>query len=334
MMNVVVNGRFLGRRITGVERYGREILSRLGGSHKVVRSGGWSNGMRGHLWEQIALPGQVGSDHVLWSPANTGPVQVENQVLTLHDLSPLEHPEWFQPAFALWYRVLLPFLVMRVRRVVVPSEFVKSEMLRRFNLSNGHITVISGGVDTGRFHPDAEQRLDLPERYVLFVGSLQARKNLARLLEAWQQMKDATPDTWLVIAGASSKIFRQMRLASGERVTFLGSICESDLPGLYAHAAFFVLPSSDEGFGLPLLEAMASGTPVAASRAGSLPEVVGEAGLYFNPSDISEMVDVLRRGLTDMPLRNSLQEMGLMRVCNFSWQDSAEKMWKVFGECQ
>ena len=333
-MNVVVNGRFLGRHITGVERYGREILCRLGGNHKVVRSGSWSNGMRGHLWEQFALPGQVGYDHILWSPANTGPLRIENQVLTLHDLSPLEHPEWYQPAFALWYRMFMPLLVMKVRRVVVPSEFVKAKMLRRFNLSNRHITVVSGGVDTRRFHPGAEQRLDLPERYVLFVGSLQARKNLARLLEAWQQMKEAVPDAWLVIAGAGSKIFRPMRLASGERVTFLGSICESDLPGLYAHATLFILPSLDEGFGLPTLEAMASGTPVVASNASALPEVVGEAGLFFDPLDISGMADALRGGLTDIPLQNSLRERGLIWSHCFSWQNAADKLWKVFKECQ
>jgi len=331
-MNVVVNGRFLERRITGVERYGREILRRLGGSHMIVRSGKWSNGMRGHLWEQVALPGQVGSDHVLWSPANTGPLRVENQVLTLHDLSPLEHPDWYQPAFALWYRIFLPPLVLRVGRVVVPSEFIKAKLLRRFCVTDGHVVVIPGGVDTGRFYPGAERRLDLPERYVLFVGSLQPRKNLPRLLDAWQQMKETASDTWLVIAGTGSDIFRPIKLTKGERVIFLGPVSESDLPGLYAHAALFVLPSLDEGFGLPMLEAMASGTPLAVSRAGALPEVVGGAGLTFDPMDITEMADALRCGLTDIPLQNSLREKGLMRARCFSWQDSADKMWKIFGE--
>jgi hypothetical protein len=96
-MNVVVNGRFLDRRVTGVERYGREILSRLGGRPKVVRCKGRADGLRGHLWEQVALARQVGPGRILWSPANTGPLNVENQVLSLHDLSPLEHPEWFKP---------------------------------------------------------------------------------------------------------------------------------------------------------------------------------------------------------------------------------------------
>ena len=333
-MSVVVNGRFLERRITGVERYGREILLRLGGSHKIVRSGEWSNNLRGHFWEQVALPGQVGSDHVLWSPANTGPLWVKNQVLTLHDLSPLEHPGWYQPAFALWYRIFLPPLFVRVRRVVVSSEFVKAKMTKRFGMTDGHVVVIPGGVDTGRFHPGAEQRLDVPERYVLFVGSLQLRKNLSRLLDAWQQVKETKPGTWLVIAGAGSDIFRPMKLTTREQVIFLGPVSESDLPGLYAHAALFVLPSLDEGFGLPVLEAMASGTPVAASSAGALPEVIGEAGLFFDPLDISEIADALQRGLTDAPLRNSLREIGPIRARCFSWQESADKMWKVFEECR
>jgi len=329
-MNVVVNGRFLGRRITGVERYGREILRRLGGSHKVIRSGEWSYGMHGHLWEQVALPGHVGSGHILWSPANTGPLSVENQVLTLHDLSPLEHPEWYQPAFALWYRLFLPVLVRRVRQVVVSSEFVKAKMMRRFGLSNGRIVVIPGGVDTGSFQPGAEQKLHLPERYVLFVGSLQARKNLDRLLEAWGRIEDDVPDTWLVVAGAGSEIFRPVRLTASGRVIFLGPVSEADLPGLYAHASLFTLPSLDEGFGLTVLEAMACEIPVVVSRAGSLSEVAGEAGLFFDPLDVSEMADVLRRGLTDVSLRNSLREQGLMQARCFSWQKSADKMWKTF----
>ena len=112
---IVVNGRFLARRITGVERYGREILQLIGDSCRVERPSRNLNGGMGHFWEQIILPSRVNSRSILWSPANTGPLWVSNQVLTIQDLSPLEHPEWYRTDFAAWYR-LVPLLCAHKRK--------------------------------------------------------------------------------------------------------------------------------------------------------------------------------------------------------------------------
>ena len=120
---IVVNGRFLSRRITGVERHGREILSQIGDRCRLEKTR--RNGIAGHLWEQFILPARVTSDSILWSPANTGPLMISNQALTIHDLSALEHPEWFQKRFAAWYRLFLPLLAKRVRVIFTPSEYVK-----------------------------------------------------------------------------------------------------------------------------------------------------------------------------------------------------------------
>ena len=332
-MNVIVNGRFLGRQITGVERYGRELLSRLDHGLQIVRPERWSGGVRGHLWEQVALPGLVGANQLLWSPANTGPLLVKHQVLTLHDLSPLEHPEWYQPVFANWYRLFVPRLIRQVQKIVVSSEFARAKLLERDPALAGQIAVIPGGVDTARFHPGAQTDLTLPDRYLLFVGSLQPRKNLARLLIAWQEIQRTVSDTWLVIAGSESKVFNSIALPASERVIFLGTVSEENLAGLYASAALFVLPSLDEGFGLPVLEAMACGVPVAASKAGALPEVVGEAGLLFDPLDIHDMTDTVIHGLTDTSLQAFFQAQGLQRAREFNWQSSADKIWKVFQTC-
>src|SRR5215208_7066545 len=140
---LVVNGRFLARRVTGVERYGREILHYIGSNSRVesTRRQGWM----GHAWEQFILPARLGPHSILWSPANTGPLLVQNQALTIHDLSPLEHPEWFRPSFAGWYRLLLPILVRRVRRVLTPSEYVKRKVIKRFGIQN--VTVTPNAVD-------------------------------------------------------------------------------------------------------------------------------------------------------------------------------------------
>jgi glycosyltransferase involved in cell wall biosynthesis len=189
-------------------------------------------------------------------------------------------------------------------------------------------------VDSRTFHPGVKSRLDLPSRYALFVGSLQPRKNLARLLSAWGRMKDTVPDAWLLIAGTGGSAFRTITLAAAERVKFLGAVPDADLPGLYASATVFILPSLEEGFGLPLLEAMASGTMVMTSRAGALPEVVGDSGMFFNPLDVAEIADTLGSGLQDAELRESLCEKGLDRAQRFSWDTSAEMLWEVFEGCR
>ena len=333
-MNVAVNGRFLDRNVTGVERYASEILRWLPGEVRVIRPLRATHGLGGHMWEQLVLPQRIRRGDLLWSPANSGPLMVTHQVLTLHDLSPLDNPSWYTSSFARWYRLFLPGLLPRVKRVIVSSNHVRELLLSRFHLSGERVISVPGGVDTAVFHPRLPQTLDLPARYVLFVGSLQPRKNLSGLLEAWQLINDTVPDVWLVIAGVGGKVFRALEMPVPERVIFLGYVPEASLPGLYANAQLLCLPSFDEGFGLPILEAMACGTPVIASTAGALPEVVGEAGLLFDPTDVSAIADALRRTLQDGELRETLHVRGLRRSEQFKWQASAEKMWSVFEECR
>src|SRR5678815_5757471 len=160
---VVVNGRFLTRRVTGVERYGHEILRYMGSSCRVEST--HRQGWRGHAWEQFMLTTKLNRNSILWSPANTGPLMIRNQVLTIHDLSPLEHPEWYRGSFAGWYRLFLPILAKRVHRVLVPSAYVKQKVMRRFGLEN--VIVTPNGVNRSFFHPDAiQKKFDLPKCYV------------------------------------------------------------------------------------------------------------------------------------------------------------------------
>ena len=327
---IVVNGRFLARRVTGVERYGREILRHIGNNCRVesTRKQGW----RGHAWEQFVLPAKVARKSILWSPANTGPLLIREQALTIHDLSPLEHPEWFQPGFALWYRLFLPMLAKRVRCVFTPSQYVQQKTIERFGITN--VTVTPNGVDHSIFHPNAKQtKFDLPAGYVLFVGTLEPRKNLNLLLRAWKEIKDDFKDTWLLIVGANGNVFRNVEYPQQtERVRFLGYVDDKTLAGLYANATLFALPSQEEGFGLPALEAMASGTPVVVSDGGALPEVVGEAGMIFCLSDPDGLTDTLKECLGSAGTRSILKEKGLARAAEFSWQTTAEWIWKSLNE--
>ncbi len=326
---IVVNGRFLSRRVTGVERHGREILALIGDRCRLEKT--HRNGTAGHVWEQFMLPTMVKSDSILWSPANTGPLMVFNQALTIHDLSPLEHPEWFQKRFAAWYRLFLPLLAKRVQVIFTPSEFVRQKVMNRFGVNN--VFVARNGVNNLSFRPGATQcTYELPERYLLFVGSLQPRKNLQALLQIWNEIKNNYPELWLVIAGDTGSIYDKMEITLTDRVRMLGYITEDALPGLYAKATLFVFPSLDEGFGLPALEAMACGTPVIASDGGALPEVVQNAGLIFKLSDPGSLSNAIRNCLEDHSLCASMVADGIEHVKNFSWCDSAELIWKTLNE--
>jgi glycosyltransferase involved in cell wall biosynthesis len=323
---VVVNGRFLARRITGVERYGREILRYIGDTDRIEAT--HEQGWKGHTWEQFVLPLRLERTSILWSPANTGPLLVRNQALTIHDLSPLEHPEWFRTGFAMWYRLFLPVLARRVEKVFTPSEYVRQKVIQRFGIP--HVTVTPNGVDHSLFHPGAKQgHIEVPPCYVLFVGTLEPRKNLRILLDAWNESKDHVRDMWLLITGVTGTVFKTVNVSHDvERVRFLGYVDDKTLAGLYANATLFVLPSQDEGFGLPALEAMASGTPVIVSDGGALPEVVGDAGLTFCLSDIHTLTGTLKECLSNSRLRAEFTERGLERAAKFSWQKTAEIVWK------
>ena len=345
---IVVNGRFLARRVTGVERYGREILRLFNGNHRVEKTN--AQGISGHTWEQFTLPTKLNRGSVLWSPANSGPLTVRNQALTIHDLSPLEHPEWFTRSYSAWYRLFLPILAKRVRVIFTPSEYVKRKVMARFEVRK--VIVAPGGVDVsviagspkGAASSSLAYRLvplsaspprnddKIPKKYILFVGSIQPRKNLEGLMRAWQQVKDKFKDTWLVVAGGSERVFRPVKFPSDERVRFLNYVSDEELPALYANAELFVLPSFDEGFGLPALEAMACGTPVIVSNGGALPEVVGDAGLIFSLEKPDTLAQSIEKCLSDESLRISLSEKGLARAKNFSWQNTADLIWRTLNE--
>lgn len=327
--DIVVNGRFLSRRITGVERYGREILALIGSNCRVefVRV----NGLVGHGWEQCILPKKLSLRSILWSPANSGPLLVRNQAVTIHDLSPLEHPEWFKKSFASWYRLFLPILIKRVRAIFTPSDHVKQKVMKRFGV--GNVIVTPNGVDTSRFYPGAKHSSpDLPEKFILFVGSPQPRKNIQTLLKAWHGIKNGFPGVWLVIAGGAGTVFGNTNHPGTEHVMQLGYVNENDLPGIYARAALSVLPSFDEGFGLPALEAMACGVPVVVSDGGALPETVGDAAMIFRAADANDLATVVGECLENNDLRSSLVSKGLDRIKLFTWQKSAELIWKVLNE--
>jgi glycosyltransferase involved in cell wall biosynthesis len=332
-----VNLRTLGYRVTGVQRYLLGLLPHMPPQLNLLKPARPLQGMKGHLWEQFYLPTQLGH-RLLWSPGNTGPIGVTRQVLTVHDMASFDHPEWFERKFALWYAALLPRLIRQARAIITVSHFSKERIVRLTGVKAERVHVIWNGVDQRFQKVDltrvnlVREEMDLTTPYILFVGSLEPRKNLRNLLEAWRL--GGFEGANLVVVGASGHMFAGLGFNSIPRgVRLLGSAQDHVLPALYSGAAGFVYPSLYEGFGLPPLEAMACGCPVAVSDIPAHREICGEAAMYFDPvrpEDISSKLDVLLR--PDSAARTSLTERGLQRAATYHWGNSASETWRVLEE--
>jgi glycosyltransferase involved in cell wall biosynthesis len=330
---IACNARVLSNQLTGVPRYILELLARFGDRAQLVRPLKPLAGIRGHAWEQFVLPTLIGK-RLLWSPSITGPLAVERQVVTIHDVVPLDHPEWLNENFAAWYRFLTPKLTRRVRRILVVSEFTKRRLIHHCPEAESKIKVVLLAADK-RFAPADElaiaamsRQLALPSRsYLVALGSLEPRKNLARLLQAWSIVQSRIPnDVWLVIAGGKGKsiVFENVTFAPlPPRVHLTGFVADELLPALYSGAIASVYVSLYEGFGFPPLESMACGAPVLTSNVSSLPEVVGEAALTVNPVDIDAIADSMLRLVDDSALRTKLRLRGFERASQFSWDQTA-----------
>jgi len=274
---------------------------------------------------------------LLFSPSNTGPLSIERQVVTIHDMAVFDCAETFSIAFRSWYKVLLPKLAHRARHIIAVSAFTKERIQAHVDVSPEKISVIPNGVSS-QFRPGLQAEsalaaLGLPSRdYVLTVGSTEPRKNIASLLKAWQRVqKRVSEDIWLVVAGGgNSRVFQDTPLQQvPERVFLLGHVGDQSLPALYAGARAVAYISTYEGFGLPLLEAMASGTPTLASNASSLPEVAAGSALLVDPFEIEAIENGLERILGDVELRSKLRAQGLARAAQFSWDTTAQKTWNL-----
>jgi glycosyltransferase involved in cell wall biosynthesis len=333
-LELCVNLRTLGYRITGVQRYLLSLLPYMPAELHTVKPSQALQGIKGHLWEQFYLPTQL-QRRLLWSPGNTGPIGVSRQVLTVHDMASLDHPEWFERKFALWYAALLPRLIRKVRAIITVSHFSRERIVRLTGLESERVHVIFNGVDR-RFRPADPKAVkkvstdfDFNCPYILFVGSLEPRKNLRILLEAWRL--GGFDGATLAVVGASGHLFRKLEFDSiPEGVRMLGCVEDDVLPVLYSGAAGFVYPSIYEGFGLPPLEAMACGCPVAVSDIPAHREACGGTAIYFDPfspEDLSSKLEWLLR--LDSRSRGSVVEQGLRRAALYSWENAASDTWRI-----
>lgn len=334
---ITVNGRLMNVPLTGIQRYISEIMINLPQeTFRTLTPPAGLGSAAGLAWEQIAIPPRVGKT-LLWSPCNTGPLAISHQVLTVHDIATMEGAETdSRPYRAAYYKWLFHRLLPRVSGILTVSEFTRQRLIDVFGLNPQNIHVTHLGVDHSRFTPPASSQVDalkscmnITGPYILFLGALSARKNMARLVEAWRAAQSSIPaEMQLVIAGGAgiaSAFDGQSLPLLPPRVKLLGRIDDQDLPTLLGGATAFVFPSLYEGFGLPPLEAMACGTPCIVSNITSMPEVTGTAALHVDPYDVNAIGAAIVRLLNDTSLRASLTQAGLTHARIFQWGTTAHK---------
>ncbi len=262
-------------------------------------------------------------------------------VFTLHDLIFKFDPGSHKPLNIAFLKTMMPRFLRAADAIIAVSECSKRDAVRIYDVPPDKIRVIYEGVDP-RFKPidDPDQlesirrRYSLPDRFMLHIGTIEPRKNLPTLFEALLAL--SVDGCSLVVAGKKGwlvePIFARLnRLGLQDRVHFTGYVPDEDLPALLSAASVLVMPSRYEGFGLPVLEAMACGTPVIASNASSLPEIGGDAALYAPPDDAAAWAEVIGRVLIDAELRTALRGKGLRQAARFRWDVAARHTAEVYA---
>lgn len=353
------------KKRTGTENYAYQLLKHIAkidrSNHYILYTNGsnvvdfalpsnfWVKSIPlPRLWTQVGLASRTFFDPVktLFIPSHTLPVIRRPRmktVVTIHGLEYEYLPQHYQFPQKLLLNRSTEYAVRHADCLIAVSRWTKEELVRRLGADPQKIKVIYEGVDVDQFKVDKSAKTRVKRKYkirgdfILFVGTIQPRKNLERLVEAFKLLLfDYSGPLSLVLAGKKGWMYDKIltapkRFGVGDKVKFLGHVPDSDLVALYHGARVFCLPSLMEGFGLPVLEAMASGCPVVASRVGALPEVMGKAGLLVNPKKANEIADALSLVLKNPGLSEDLREKGLRRVKSFSWQKASAETVEILS---
>lgn len=260
-------------------------------------------------------------------------------VVTVHDVAFLRFPRMFPPAWRALYRLGLRAAVHRADAILTPSLATAEDLVARTRVDPGkvHVTPLAAVLPEGEREVDRVlERLKIRAPYVLFVGTLEPRKNLVRLVRAYRRVAAAGLPHVLVLAGplgwGHQALLREIALPGPGEIALTGPLPEEDLDALYRGASAFCYPSLHEGFGLPVVEAMARSVPTVTSRTSSLPEVAGDAALAVDPRSVGEIAGALRRVLTDTGLAERLAAAGRERAARFSWEETARLTLEVYRE--
>ena len=276
---------------------------------------------------------------VLFVPAHTLPLlNPKKSIVTIHDIGFEHFPEAYHWADKLYHKLIIKIIKHSASKIITVSEFTKQDIIQTYKISAEKIFVVHNGYDNKKYKPCPNTReilknkyqIDFP--YILFVGRLELKKNIPRLVEAFGQFKLNHPETKikLVLVGTKGLTFPLVweqieKYHLQEEIIFPGWISDEDLPLFHSNAEVFAFPSLFEGFGIPVLEAMACGCPVVCSNTTSLPEVAGKSALMFNPQKTTEITQALEKVIFNQGLKSQLIAEGLKRAREFSWERSARE---------
>ena len=300
------------------------------------------------LWHRLRLPLPIetfaGRADVLHAPDfSLPPTRGARTVVTIHDLAFMTHPECAVPSLRAYLNRVVPRATHHADHIIATSQRTADDLVELLGVSPKQMSVILQGVDPSVRRVEEPERLraavaryGLRQPFALAVGTIEPRKNFSRLIEAFSLIRGrADGPEQLVIAGRKGWLYDDVfqtveRLGLRDAVRFLDYVPDGDLPVLYSLAAVVAMPSLYEGFGIPVVEAMACGTPVVASSAGSLPEIVGDAGLLAAPDDVEGLAAQLVRAVSDAPSRAWMVERGYARVRLFDWDTAARQHLAVY----
>jgi glycosyltransferase involved in cell wall biosynthesis len=341
-VRLAVNMRVAAFATGGQQRVAAEVMKRLDGALAISPARPLA-GARGHLWEQTVLPWRA-RGHLLWSPSATGPIAMRRQVVTLHDVAFLDTPDFFTASFRAFYAALIPRLVRNAARIVTVSEFSRRRIVERLGVASEAVAVIGNGV-SANFRPQTaaaiartRAALDLPARYFLLQATSDRRKNLAGALRAWRSALPALPDDLhLVVSGdmARGHVFGEADAAvCAPRARLIGHVAESHMAPLLSGAEAFLFPSRYEGFGLPIVEAMACATPVLTSAATATQEVAAGRALLVDPFSDADIARGFLALARDPDLRARLAAGGPQHAAKFSWDEVGRRYLALFAEVE
>lgn len=352
-MRVAIDGSSRQGRKTGIGVYTENLLGALRTAEPDIDIFELNDGADANqrtdrrIWrEQFALPrlARQASADILHLPGFAAPARASCPVvLTVHDLIGVLFARDFPPVARFYWSRWLPFTLRFPNILIANSEHTRKDVINLVGVPPDRIRVVYPGRDE-RFRPIADREelaqvraeMNLPEPFLLFVGTLEPRKGVDTLIRAFARLASEILDS-LVIVGKRGWYWEQTlalvdRLGLGRRIRLLDYVPDGTLPLLYNLAHAFVFPSRYEGFGLPVLEAMACGIPVVSSNAASLPEIVGDAGLLFPPDNVDALSHAIVRIVGDAGLRASLRECGLRQARRFDWTVSAHETAQVYRE--
>lgn len=365
-MRIGINGRFLAAKRTGVQRAAFNLIQSLFSVDReneyivfapqdFERKDNWNfenvrvipcqirkgESLRNHIWEQMFLPKLAKSHNIdiLHSPANTAPFFYRGKsIINIHDLCFVVNPQWYSWSFRTSYNLLVPRLAKKATRVITNSNNSRNDLLQFCDLPADRVSQVYWAVDDLFHQPDQSSThgVDVTD-YILYVGTLDPRKNIRTLLDAYVSMRAKNPDvkTKLVLIGGESPLFAEVRLnvtKYKEDIIFKGFVDDVTLREFYRKATLFVYPSLYEGFGLPPLEAMVSGAPVVTSLTSSIPEVVGDAAVLVSPYDANQLGEAMATCIKDKDLREKLRERGYEQVKKFNWNRVARNTLAIYYE--